>query len=190
MNWETILCLGDSITYGARSYLGFPEYCADALESSTDKNWNVINLSKSGYTTIDLHRYLDSFGATFYNCYPEVINIMIGTNDIKAPTSINDFEIAYKSLIVKVRAAHPKSLIVINEIPFLLPGVMLPYKLSMNDTVKQFNDVINKIAKLMGIEVLKFEFNKNDIYDGVHLNSIGSKRIGLLLAQKIAGIRE
>lgn len=190
MNWETMLCLGDSITIGARSYLGFPEYCAAALESATNKNWNVINLSKSGFTTIDLHRYLDVVGATFYTCRPEVINIMIGTNDVKAPTSLSDFEIAYKALVVKVRAAHPKSLLLINEIPSLLPGVMLPYKRSMNTTIAEFNAIINKIATSMGIDVLAFDFEMDHMFDGVHLNNMGSKKTGELLAQKIISLRE
>lgn len=190
MNWETILCLGDSITFGARSYLGFPEYCAAALESATNKNWNVINLSKSGYTTIDLHRYLDKSGAIFHTCRPEVINIMIGTNDLKQPTSLSDFEIAYKALIVKIRVTHPNSFLIINEIPQLLPGICLPYKMSMNDTISTFNSIINKIAVTMGIDVLRFDFKQQDTFDGVHLSDIGSKRIGELLAQKITIIRE
>jgi len=190
MNWETILFLGDSITFGARSYLGFPEYCAAALESATNKNWNVINLSKSGYTTIDLHRHLDNIGFTFHSCRPEVINIMIGTNDLKGPTSLTDFEIAYNALIVKIKATHPNSFLIINEIPKLLPGVRLPYKTSMNETVLAFNSIINKIATMMEIDILKFNFEDSFMFDGVHLNSTGSKKIGELLAQKLIAMRE
>jgi len=178
MNWETILCLGDSITFGARSYLGFPEYCASELEFATQRNWNVINLSKSGFTTIDLQRYLDTVGSTFYDCKPEVINILIGTNDLKSPTTLEDFEIAYKALIVKVRAAHPNSFMILNEIPRLLAGVMLPYKTSMNDLVVAFNIIINKIAQKMEIEVIKLTFENDLMFDGVHLNGKGSKYIG------------
>lgn len=190
MNWETILFLGDSITFGARSYLGFPEYCTATLESATNKNWNVLNMSKSGFTTIDLHRHLDNVGFTFQSCQPEVINIMIGTNDLKKPTSLTDFEIAYKALIVKIRASHPNAFLIINEIPALLPGVRLPYKTSMNKTVLAFNAIINKIATMMEIDTLKFDFEDSYMFDGVHLNSTGSKIIGELLAKKIVTMRE
>ena len=190
MNWETILCLGDSITIGARSYLGFPEYCAALLESETQKNWNVINLSKSGMTTIELHRYLDFVGFSFSSCKPEVINILIGTNDLKSSTSLEDFEIAYRALVVKVRATHPNAFLILNEIPYLLPGVMLPYKTSMNDRVSDFNKIINDIAQTIGVEVLKFQFENSHMFDGVHLNSKGSKHIGETLARKILSIRE
>ena len=37
MNWETLLAFGDSITYGARSYLGYPEICGDILGGKLDK---------------------------------------------------------------------------------------------------------------------------------------------------------
>ena len=189
MNWETMLCLGDSIAFGARSYLGFPEYCAAALEAATQRNWNVINISTSGFTTINLHRHLDGC-STFYHCKPGVIVILIGTNDLKSPTSLEDFEIAYKALVVKVRATHPHSFLILNEIPQLLPGVMLPYKTSMNDFVAAYNDIINKIAMEMGIQTLALKFEEDFMFDGVHLNSKGSKYIGNVIAQKILSIRE
>lgn len=189
MNWETILCLGDSITFGARSYLGFPEYCAAALEVATNKDWNVINLAVSGFTVIELHRHLDTMGATFQNCKPEVINIMIGTNDLKEPTTLADFSIAYKALLVKVKVEYPNALIIVNEIPHLLPGVRLPYKLTMNKIVQTFNVIIREIAIAMGIKTIKFDFKEDDMFDGVHLNHRGAKRIGEILAQKIIALR-
>ena len=137
-----------------------------------------------------MHRYLDTVGSTFNDCKPEVINILIGTNDLKSPTSLEDFEIAYKALVVKVRAAHPNALLVLNEIPRLLPGVMLPYSTSMNDLVVAFNTIINKMAKTMGVEVLKYNLENDLMFDGVHLNSKGSKFIGQLLAQQILSKRE
>lgn len=41
MNWETLLCMGDSITIGSRSYLGYPEYAGHYLSTETNKKWNV-----------------------------------------------------------------------------------------------------------------------------------------------------
>jgi lysophospholipase L1-like esterase len=58
MNWETLLCLGDSITIGARSYLGYPDYAADYLKQKTNKNWLAVNYAVSGYTTIQLARHM------------------------------------------------------------------------------------------------------------------------------------
>ena len=59
MNWETLLCLGDSITFGARSYFGYPEIAGNILEEKLSKSWNIINHSTNGFTTIDLIRSLN-----------------------------------------------------------------------------------------------------------------------------------
>src|SRR5436190_23929773 len=103
MNWETLLSLGDSITFGARSYLGYPEICGDILGKKLDKNWHVINHSTNGFTTINLVRSLNSEMESYKNCYPSIITVMIGTNDIKMNVSIENFKIAYKQLITKLR---------------------------------------------------------------------------------------
>ncbi|NQV02922.1 MAG: hypothetical protein HQ542_09770 [Bacteroidia bacterium] len=53
MNWETLISFGDSITIGARSYLGYPEICGDLLENILNKDWHVINHARNGFTTIN-----------------------------------------------------------------------------------------------------------------------------------------
>lgn len=59
MNWETYIAFGDSITIGARTYLGYPELVGDKLSGRLNKHWNVINHSVSGFKAIDLARYID-----------------------------------------------------------------------------------------------------------------------------------
>ena len=59
MNWETYIAFGDSITIGARTYLGYPELVGNKLSVSLSKQWNVINHSVSGYKAIDLSRHID-----------------------------------------------------------------------------------------------------------------------------------
>ncbi len=58
MNWETLMCFGDSITIGARSYCGYPEYTGFSLQKELGNYWNVINHAISGHTAIDLNRYI------------------------------------------------------------------------------------------------------------------------------------
>ena len=60
----------------------------------------------------------------------------------------------------------------------------------MNKTVQAFNIIVRKIAIAMDVEILKFDFKADDVFDGVHLNNTGSKRIGELLAQKIIALRQ
>lgn len=189
MNWETLLCLGDSITIGARSYMGYPEYAGANLEKSTQKKWNVINHAVSGYTTIDLARYVDSDWSHLSQMNPEIISIMIGTNDIKTNTDEKDFEIAYKLLIVKARLLQKNSNIILFKIPQLENGVMLPYTIEMNQKIDHFNTIISNIAEEENLMLHKFTQQEDFFYDGVHLNNEGSANWGNQLADFILNLR-
>ena len=175
MNWETIMTLGDSITIGARSVLGYPEYCGDFLASKTAKNWNVVNHAVSGYTSIDLCRSVTQNFVNLQSFKPEVITILVGTNDLKKNISLEDFQIAYKQLIIKSRLIIRNSNIILLQIPELMQGVMLPYSISMNQNLKKYNDIIEDLASQMGIMTEKFDAKPEHFYDGVHLNDSGCK---------------
>ena len=185
MNWETIICLGDSITIGARSLLGYPEYCGDELSKLTNKHWNAVNHATSGYKTIDLCRCVAKNFASLKMFKPEIITIMIGTNDLKSKTSVADFKIAYDQLIIKSRLIIGNNDIMLIKIPPLIEGVMLPYKMSMNKMILDFNKMIEDIAEREGFTITEFDSIPGDFYDGVHLNDAGSKKWGEILAQNI-----
>lgn len=189
MNWETIMCFGDSITIGARSLLAYPEYCGHMLSEQTRKQWNVVNHATSGFTTIDLCRSVTN---NFYNLKqfkPEIITLMIGTNDLKCKTSHSDFTIAYQQLLIKLRLIIGNSNIILLEIPELKEGVMLPYKVSMNKMVESYNSIIHELGDRMNFSVKAMTSSEDDFYDGVHLNDNGSKRWGKQLAEMILAER-
>lgn len=189
MNWETLLCLGDSITIGSRSYLGYPEYCGDYLTKTTQKDWNVINHATAGFTTVDLVRQIDKNIAALRSFKPDFASVLIGTNDLKSSTSITDFKIAYQQLLVKVTLIVGSTNFVLVEIPKLLEGVMLPYRMEMNQLVEQYNAVIHQIALDKKIEVIRFTNDPSYFYDGVHLNGVGSSKWGAELGGYITNLR-
>jgi len=183
MNWETLLCLGDSITIGARSYMGYPEYAGFELEQRLSKHWNVINKSKSGLKTIDLCRMMDEDYQNLKAQAPSIITILTGTNDVKSNVSAENFNIAYSQLITKARLISPN--IVLIKIPVFTKGIMYPYTYEMNDVIALFNDIIVELAKKNNIRILDFDWQEDWLYDGVHLNEKGSKSIGIALADYI-----
>ena len=189
MNWETIICLGDSITIGARSMLGYPEYCGNSLSELTNKHWHVINHATSGYKTIDLCRCVTNNFANLKSFKPDVISIMIGTNDLKTKTNYEDFRIAYEQLIIKARLILGNNEILLLKIPQLMEGVMRPYKIQMNNEVGKYNEIIEEISKKEGLSLHSMESTEDDFYDGVHLNDKGSKRWGKMLADYIFQLR-
>jgi lysophospholipase L1-like esterase len=190
MNWETILCVGDSITIGSRSYLGYPEYCGDFLSKETNKKWNVLNHAVAGYTTIDLTRSIDKSFSNLKIAKPDIATVMIGTNDLKSKTSIENFRIAYEQLIIKVRLLIGTKAIVLLEIPQLAEGVMLPYTISMNKTIIEYNKIIQLIAEENDFIYIQLNYLNTHFYDGVHLNDTGSKHIGEQLAKHILKLRK
>jgi len=149
----------------------------------------VVNHATSGITTIELVR---SVADNFHNLIshqPNVITILIGTNDLKSDTLVSDFEIAYAQLIVKAKLILKTKNIVLFEIPELQKGVMLPYNISMKQKVLEFNKVIQQLGKEHQLMVKKFSAEQNDFYDGVHLNETGSKNWGYQLADIILQLR-
>lgn len=177
MNWETYLALGDSITIGARTYQGYPEFAGRNLQTSLDKYWNVINHAQCGFTAIDLVRYVDLHFSTLLKHQASITTIMIGTNDVKKDTSSDDFEIALNQLILKAKLLTPSSKVVVLSIPNFPKGVMYPYTYEMNAKIDEFNQIIERIAKKQQVQNLGIELEQTDLFDGVHLNQVGVEKV-------------
>ncbi len=173
MNWETYIAFGDSITIGARTYLGYPELVGNLLAIELSKQWNVINHAESGFKAIDLARHIDKsfFPLKEYNA--SVTSILIGTNDIMEKTKIEDFKIALDQIILKTKLLTVNKNVIILTIPEFHKGIMYPYSIEMNETISEFNSVINQSAIQYEIRSLQLKHTEQDFFDGVHLNDAG-----------------
>lgn len=177
------MAFGDSITYGARSYLGYPEICGDILGEKLGKKWHVINHATNGFTTMDLIRSVNPVLDNYKNAYPSIITVMIGTNDIKTHVCINDFRIAYNQLIIKLQLLSVGNNVILLKIPRFTQKVFYPYNYSMNEQVNEFNSCIEKLAFENNLRCLDFNLTDDDFFDGVHLNSKGCH----LVAHQLSG---
>lgn len=173
MNWETYIAFGDSITIGARTYLGYPELVGNKLSVKLQKQWNVINHSVSGFKAIDLARYIDKHFSSLQEHKSSITSILIGTNDIKEKTSLEDFEIALNQIIIKTKLLTTNKNVIIFSIPEFHKGVMYPYSIEMNKIVSLYNKSISKLAKLNELRMLEMNHTEEDFIDGVHLNRSG-----------------
>lgn len=182
MNWETYIAFGDSITIGSRTYLGYPEFAGSILEDSLSKEWNVINCAVSGFTAIELARFIDSNYSNLEKHSSSITTILIGTNDLKCGTSQRNFEIALTQIIIKSKLLTQNSNVVLMMIPELQEGVMYPYNFEMNSKVALLNQSIQKLAKRHNIKTLSLKVEKDDFFDGVHLNDTGNENIGKQIA--------
>jgi lysophospholipase L1-like esterase len=174
MNWETILFLGDSLTLGARNYLGYPEYCGDILTKKLSKEWNIINHATNGYTAIDLTRSISNNYASLATQNPLLSIILIGTNDAKIGTSKNEFGIALEQIIVKSKLLSLNNNVLLLCIPQLETGVSYPYNVDMNQVINGYNQVIISLAKKHKIKALSISLEKKHFFDGVHFNKEGT----------------
>lgn len=185
MNWETLLSFGDSITFGARSYLGYPEICGDLLGRKLEKSWHVINHATNGFTTMDLVRSINPQMDNYKNSFPSIITVMIGTNDVKQHVQKEEFRIAYRQLIVKLRLLAVNDNVVLIKIPRLTQKVFYPYNFAMNEEVQEFNRVIEGLGAEHRLRVYDFDFSDDDFFDGVHLSAKGCYTAGMQLSDLI-----
>lgn len=192
MNWETYIAFGDSITIGARTYLGYPELTANLLQSKLGNEWNVVNCAQSRYKAIDLARHIDVHFQNLKSHGACLSTLLIGTNDVKENTPEEEFRIALNQIMLKVRMLTSNRNVVVMTIPEFHTGVMYPYTIDMNDKVKALNAVIADLASHHGFRLLHIEHTAGDFTDGVHLNADGNANFASQLSQfilKDKGIR-
>jgi lysophospholipase L1-like esterase len=175
MNWETYIALGDSITIGARTYIGYPELVGDKLSRHLRKQWNVVNHSFSGFKAIDLARSIDLNYTTLMAHKASITSILIGSNDVKESTSEHEFKIAMNQIILKSKLLTTNKNVVVIAIPTFQEGIMYPYSIDMNNTVRQFNGVIEQLAHVNNIRMVEIKYGEIDFLDGVHLNINGTQ---------------
>jgi lysophospholipase L1-like esterase len=185
MNWETILCLGDSITIGARSYLGYPDYAADFLKQETNKNWLAVNYAVSGYTTIQLARHIVTNFDSLKELKPLITTILIGTNDVKVNTSLELYKIALEQTIMHAKLLTLNKNVILFKLPKFGKGVMYPYNFEMNKNIDLYNIAIEEKAHDHHCRLLELPIIDEDYYDGVHLTEAGSRKVAKFLSDII-----
>ena len=185
MNWETLLCLGDSITFGARSYCAYPDYAGASLEKALNNRWQVVTYAVNGHTAMDLQRLITANFANIKQFDAGVVSLLIGTNDVKKNINVSDFEIAYRQILLKIKLLAPGKRIFMIKIPHFPAGLAYPYTFEMNDTIKAYNQLLEKLAVEYNAKLVEFDLAETDFFDGIHLTAQGSFKAGQQLANFI-----
>jgi len=179
-----MVCLGDSITQ-AGAYVS-------ALQTALGKQWVVTNLGNSGATLLKKgdkpYSRLPQF-AQAIQFKPDVVTIMLGTNDSKPGNWTNkaEFEADYKSMIDDLKKANRKVVIYC-----CVPPPAGGNKWSINGTVikDEVGPLVRKVAKDTGcydIDLQEPLTGKNVIPDGVHPNVDGHKLMAASIYQALTG---
>jgi lysophospholipase L1-like esterase len=189
MNWESLLCMGDSITRGARSYLGYPEIAASLLRSSTGTDWVSWNFAWNGYRAVDLLRAIDEHRSSIAQFSPSLCTIMVGTNDAKEGIPLADYALVMEQLTTKARLLAQNRNVLLLSVPRLAQGMSLPYNAGMNVHIDAYNGALRTIASQAKCTFLELACTSDDLSDGIHLNEAGARSFAVQLCRHVLQAR-
>jgi len=175
MIWNEILCLGDSITYGARDKYGrsYPAELSRILKEKTGEVYVCHNHGISGETSSDLLRR--AWNACKSHSNSNIALVMIGTNDTQNNIPVGIFEDNLSQIInmCRIHGMH----VLVGTLP-QLGFTPLYFKNSKN--IEKYNASIFDLAKKMKFEICDMRKTEEFYIDNVHYTHEGYK----LLAQK------
>ena len=185
MIWNEILCLGDSITFGARDRYGrsYPAELGKILTEKTGEFYYCHNYSKCGDTSSDLLR--KAWNASKSHKEAKLALIMIGTNDTQKSIPPEIYEDNLRQIICSVR--------VNGKIPIVatLPSLgFSPLYLKNCDYILKYNEVIYNLSKKLNFAVCDMSGTEEYYIDNVHYTHEGYKVLANRFATTILNLQK
>lgn len=173
-----ILCLGDSLTNGARNefFRDYPLELSNIIYQKKKIDNTCLNESVNGETTSEiLKRAFKILNKEKF----DLILFLGGTNDTKIPIPPKIYETNIKQLIRLANCNNTK--IFLGLLPPIYSGLPCYSQKVGNDIIKTYNKILINLSTRYNIKNIDFRnFNEKYYSDGVHLNYSGYK----LMAQK------
>lgn len=183
MIWNEIVCLGDSLTYGARDEYGrsYPAELSRILSDHTGEYWFCHNYGVNGETTSDImHRCWQVFRS---HSKAKIVNLLVGTNDTKIPIPL---EIFRDNITQIIRAAQVHDMyVVLGTLP---PLQFCPFYLKNREYIQLYSDEIKRIASEMQLPICDLSGLGEYLVDGVHFTHQGYVEMAKLWAAKILSL--
>jgi lysophospholipase L1-like esterase len=184
MIWNEILCLGDSITYGARDQYGRSPTVelSRVMKEETGEIYICHNHGVSGDTSADLLRR--TWGACNSSSRSNIATIMIGTNDTQKsiPPSIYKDNLLQIIDICKIHGMNP----IISTLPKI---GFTPLYYRNSRLIKDYNEIIERVSGDLGIILCDMAGIEKYYVDGVHFYNEGHKEIARRWASTIFDAR-
>lgn len=146
---QIYVALGDSLTAGVgvdKYEQSYPYLVASFL--SRKNNVDLIDEAVPGYTSADLvNRLLDKA----ISDKPDIVTVLVGTNDILQNVSSADFEKNYTTILNRLKNESRAQIFTIS-IPYVGDDQLFlpPYNDQIDQKVKSFNSVLKKLAPQYG----------------------------------------
>jgi lysophospholipase L1-like esterase len=183
MIWNEIVCLGDSLTYGARDRFGrsFPAELGRILYEKTGEFYICHNYGVNGHTSSDLQRR--AWGHLKSNPGARIATLLIGTNDTKSPTCLEVYKDNLRQIIMSCKA-HGK-IVFLGTLPAL---GFSPYYIKNTEYINKYNKVIKDLSKEYDCVICDLSNLEKFLIDGVHFTYEGNLEIASRFAEAILSV--
>ena len=184
MNYQNVLCLGDSQTFGARTYGCYPIHLARSLAQATPYTWRVINKSVNGFTARDLWFKVNDELALVDDTYQACL--LIGTNDVGRDSDPELFAAYYDQILVAL-AVHGMQVVHCGEIPPIHPDGHVFFDRDAVARRDRFNKRLQDVVDAHPIaSPVTFGNMPRDLYeDPVHFNERGNEHVAAAFCDAI-----
>lgn len=184
MNYQRLVCWGDSQTFGARSYGCYPLYLARILSERSRYQWQATNFSDNGHTARDLWFRLGSELPLTSDCHQACI--LIGTNDVGNTTPLALFEEYYRQILTTLQM-HRFKVVYCGEIPPIFADGHAFFARETSGARRQYNACVERaIAESPIARLVQFPELSSDCYtDPVHFNEAGNRVVAESFAREI-----
>jgi len=191
---KKVACVGDSITAGAGASDYWTTNYPSQLQQLLGKGYNVMNFGNSGKTLVktldDPYWNTEEFTAS-KNFNPDIVVIMLGTNDSKDYQWSADKKAQFKSDLIELVNTY-KNLPSAPKVYIATSPVAIGNDFGVSNT-NLANDIVplqKEVANELGcklIDINQLTKDRNDIFaDGIHLNDQGYALIAGAVRDAIA----
>tara|TARA_R100000458_G_C8263899_1_gene239175 strand:+ start:321 stop:875 length:555 start_codon:yes stop_codon:yes gene_type:complete len=184
MIWNEILCLGDSLTYGARDEYGrsYPAELGKILSEKTGEFYICHNYGINGETSSDLLRRSWNIMKSNRSC--KIMLLMIGTNDTKSPTPVDVYRDNLRQIILSAKANGMTPIVAtLPELEFS------PYYQGNRQYVDIYSDEVRSLSRKLNFLTCDMSGMGRHLVDGVHFGNAGYTEIARRFSDKILGLK-
>lgn len=185
MIYSFLLCLGDSLTFGARDpYLrNYPLELGSMMSRSTGEFWHCITEGVNGRASSELARDCYSIVNNYSDVYGVVL--LIGTNDSRMRIPPEIYEDNVRQIVTVCRILR-KRVYVCTIPPVDTARHFLWYDQTAQDLIDEYNHGLRKAYSADLIDLASVIEHRH-LIDGVHLTHEGNLLLASTVQQALLG---
>ena len=186
MIYNILLCLGDSLTFGARDRYGrnYPLELAQRLSEKSGEEWYCITEAYNGRISSELARE----AYTSVSKYPDVYGVLllIGTNDSRNGIPPEIFEDNIRQ-IVRVCRIHKKKIYALSIPTVTVKRHFLWFDEACLARIEEYNRILERMDHVKFIDI-RDAIRDEELIDGLHFSHEANVKLAELLAARLLNV--